>query len=267
MHTLSKRFQQATGVLFMLGAVLVNVPYALLIATFNYPDILREPPSVILTQFAVGGTPLILTWLAFAWVGFPLLLAIVMLQHVMGGDRIPYLWAGTVAGVVGAVVQMIGLLRWVFVVPVLAGAYVDPAAGAAARESAVVAFQVVHQFGGVLLGEHLGQAFTIVWMVVVSLAALRSSLFKPFVGWLGMAAAAIYAMAQFELLATVVPTLPTIPLAGLIGSLLWLLWMIVLGASLLRRRTTEARSPAGFASAVGSRGPWRGTHAQSASKT
>ena len=248
MHASSERFRQVTGVLFILGAVLVNAPYALLIANFNYPDILREPPSVILTQFAAGGTPLILTWLAFAWVGFPLLLAIVMLQHVIGRDQIPYLWAGTVVGAIGAVVQMIGLLRWVFVVPVLAGTYVDPAASAAARESAVVAFQVVHQFGGVLLGEHLGQAFTIVWMVVVSLAALRSSLFKPFVGWLGMAAASIYAMAQFELLATVVATAPTVPWAGLTGSLLWLLWMVVLGVSLLRGRTVEARLPAAFPS-------------------
>ena len=245
MRTSSERFRQATGVLFILGAVLVNVPYALLIANFNYPDILRQPPSVILTQFAAGGTPLILTWLAFAWVGFPLLLAIIMLQRVMGHDKVPYLWAGTIAGVVGAVLQMIGLLRWVFVVPVLAGTYTDPAASAAARESAVVAFQMVHQLGGVLLGEHLGQMFTIFWMLVVSLAALRSRLFKPFAAWLGMAAALIYLLAQTELLGTVVTGIPAIPGAGLIGSLLWLLWMIVLGAFLVRRNAVPDRSSAG----------------------
>ena len=39
------------GLSFILGAFLINVPYFILIATFNYPAILREPTAVILTRF------------------------------------------------------------------------------------------------------------------------------------------------------------------------------------------------------------------------
>jgi len=51
------------------GAVLVNIPYTLLIMNFDYPDILRESTGHILTRYQEGGTGLIFTWLAFAWVG------------------------------------------------------------------------------------------------------------------------------------------------------------------------------------------------------
>ena len=61
-----KQFRQLTGLFFILGAVLVNIPYTLLIINFDYPHILRAPVDQILTQFQAGGSPLIYTWLAFA---------------------------------------------------------------------------------------------------------------------------------------------------------------------------------------------------------
>jgi hypothetical protein len=45
---------------------------------------------------------------------------------------------------------------------VLANNFVT-AVSEATKESNKVAFQTIHQFGGVLLGEHLGQLFTIAW--------------------------------------------------------------------------------------------------------
>ena len=50
-----------TGILFILGAIGVFVPYTILTIIFQYPDILREPAGTILTKFQDGGTPLILT--------------------------------------------------------------------------------------------------------------------------------------------------------------------------------------------------------------
>ncbi len=226
--------RKLTGILFIAGALLVNIPYTLLIMNFNYPDILREPAGTVLTQFQAGGTSLIFTWLAFAWVGIPLFFAIILLQTVLDRADTPYLWSGTVAGIIGVTTQMIGLLRWTFVVPVLAGLYTDPTSSASAKEAAIVVFQAIHQYGGVVLGEHIGQSFTIIWMVLVSVALFRSPLAKPWLGWFGIVAAVVYAAAQMELLATVIPTFPVVPEAGLVGSLLWLAWMIVLGIFLMR---------------------------------
>lgn len=224
-----------TGWFFIAGAVLVNIPYTLLIMNFDYPDILREPAADVLTRFHAGGANLIYTWLAFAWVGLPLLFGIVLLDKAIENDS-PLMQTAKTAGIIGAATQMIGLLRWVFVVPVIANTYTDPSSSKAAKEAALVAFQVVHQYGGVVLGEHLGQAFTILWMALVSAAMFKSNFFKPWLGWFGFAASATYILAQTELLATVVPTMYVVDIAGLAGSLLWLAWMIILGVFLIRAK-------------------------------
>jgi hypothetical protein len=122
------------------------------------------------------------------------------------------------------------------VVPVLARLYTAPEATAATREAVVVVFQAVHQYGGVVLGEHIGQTFTILWMILLSLALLRQGGVPRWLPWVGFVAAGVYAMAQGELLATAIPGFPAWDAAGLVGSLLWLGWLIALGIVLLRQR-------------------------------
>lgn len=78
------------------------------------------------------------------------------------------------------------------------------------------------------------------WMFLICLAILKARLFKPWLGWFGIVAAAIYLMAQTELLNTVMPTIPVVPEAGLIGSLSWLGWMIALGVFLMRAKVVSA---------------------------
>src|SRR3972149_312330 len=119
----SLTISQITGALFILGAVMINIPYMALIANFDYPDILRQPAGEVLAAFAQGGGSLILTWRAFAWTGMPILFARLLPPKALGAEKTPLLSLATAFGVIGAAVQMIGLLRWVFVVPVLAQAY------------------------------------------------------------------------------------------------------------------------------------------------
>ena len=127
-----KHLRQFTGLLFITGAIFVNIPYTLLIMNFNYPDILRQPAGVVLTQFQAGGAGLIFTWLAFAWAGLPLFVGMLLYPRVSGGSRSTLVKAATITGIIAFLVQVIGLLRWVFVVPVLAQMYVNPAASVSA---------------------------------------------------------------------------------------------------------------------------------------
>ena len=230
-----KRTCQTTGSLFIFGAILVNIPYTLLIMNFDYPDILRSPTGEILERFAAGGPSLIWTWLAFAWVGLPILFGILLLPKALEDES----FAGQLAlffGAVGAFVQMVGLLRWPFVVSVLARLYTEPQASAATKEAVAAVFQAVHQYGGVVMGEHIGQSFTILWMVLLSLSLLRNKLFPRWFPVAGFAVAIVYTLAQGELLATAIPSFPVWNPAGLVGSLMWLAWMIALGILLLRMK-------------------------------
>ncbi len=228
-----KRTRQITGVLFILGAILVNIPYTLLIMNFDYPEILREPAGEILERFAAGGPNLVWTWLALAWVGLPILVAVLLLPKAMEDDT-PISRVALYFGAMGAFVQMVGLLRWPFVVSVMARLYTAPEASEAMQEAVAAVFQAVHQYGGVVLGEHIGQAFTILWMVLICMRMFSSNLFSRWLPVAGFVVAFVYALAQGELLATAMPGFPVWDLAGLLGSLLWLAWLIALGIQLLR---------------------------------
>jgi hypothetical protein len=229
-----KQFRQLTGALFILGAILINIPFTLLIMNFDYPDILRKPVGEILTSFQAGGNSLIYTWLAFAWVGLPIVFGTIMLKRVLEKENSAFLETATTIAVIGFIVQMVGLLRWVFVVPIIARLYTDPGTDAATKESLSALFMVVHQYGGVVLGEHIGQIFTIIWSSMISAMIYKSTMFSKWVAWLGWVASTIYLLAQTELLATVIPDFPVLDWAGLYGSLLWLVWVIVLGVYLVK---------------------------------
>lgn len=224
--------EKLTGYLLILGAVGVLVPYTILTLTFNYPDILRAESGVILTEFYRGGAALIFTWLAFALLGLPLLVAYSLIGQKFEPAMPQIKWVTTV-GIVSGVVQIIGLLRWVFVVPVLATEFVNTTS-ASKQEAIEISFKVIHQFAGVLLGEHLGQLFTIAWTVFIAAALLKAGMIPKWLAWWGFIASFIYFLAQAELLATVIPAFPVLDWAGFIGSTLWLLWIILVGVKFIK---------------------------------
>lgn len=220
------------GMLFVVGAIGVFVPYSILTIIFDYPDILRQDPAVILGRFYDAGPNLIYTWLAFALLGMPLVVGYAILGKKMETER-PFVNWITTFGIISGMVQIIGLLRWVFVVPVLARDYAK-ASDPAMQASIINSFKLIHQFGGVLLGEHLGQFFTIVWTVGMSYAMFKAMMIPKWLATFGFVASAIYLLAQAELLATVIPDFPVWEPAGFIGSTLWLLWLIIVGNKLIR---------------------------------
>jgi hypothetical protein len=232
MNTQQRTTNKLIGVLLITGAVALFIPYMMLIDTFSYPDILRQDTAIILSAFHEGGSKLIWTWFAFALTGLPLLPAYILMGESLK-EKSSLVKVATVFGVMGLIVQMIGLLRWTFVVPVLADTYVNTT-DEVTRAAAIVAFKTIHQFAGVLLGEHVGQLFTIIWTVMISIALQQSKAIPRWVSYFAYAASGIYILAQAELFATVMPSFPMWEAAGFLGSSLWLLWMIILGVCYLR---------------------------------
>lgn len=171
-------------------------------------------------------------WFLFAILGFPLLLAYISIGQKLETRFYFVRWA-TALGIISGIVQIIGLLRWTFVVPVLANNFVN-ATNETTRETIKIVFQTMHQFGGVLLGEHLGQLFTIGWTIMIATAFNKLRLFPRWIIWFGYISAGIYLLAQAELFATVIPGFPIWNLAGLIGSTMWLIWLIIVGVKFLK---------------------------------
>jgi hypothetical protein len=237
--------RRVTGWLLVIGAVTFAVAATILSSTFEWPDILREPPEVVLPAFVAGGTSLVWTWFAVAWTYAILLVPILLLPAALGRRDDPVLRAATFVGASSVLLSLIGFLRWVFVVPALADSY---AAGDPTTKAAVAAaWTAQHQFGGALLGEHLGQLLVIGWSITVSVVILRSGVLARWVGWAGLVASVLYLTGQGDILATAVPSFPVWDLGGLLGSTLWGLWVLALGVAVLRariRRPMTAAVPA-----------------------
>lgn len=238
--------RRLTGAGLIALGVGLNIPFAILGATFDYPDILRQPTAEVLQRFHAGGPPLIATWYAFlaAAIGF-IPIAVLVHDSLAPGDgrRAPTaLRLATVAGVGAGLVQALGLIRWVFAVPVLARTFNDPAATEAARASALVAFEGLHQYAGVALGEHLGQLGTAVWVLLIS-ATLRSHAeFPRWQAWLGLASGVLILAGLVEGFATVISFNPgVLGLATPVGYVGFSVWMIAAGVSFLRRPSAAKR--------------------------
>jgi hypothetical protein len=228
--------EKTIGLLLIIGAILLFVPFTILTQIFDYPHVLREDAGVILSKFNTGGSSLIIVWWLFAIVGLPILEAYVLIGQKLESKLSFIRWATTL-GVISGIVQIIGLLRWAFVIPVISDTYVH-SQSEQVREMCKIVFHAVHQYGGVVLGEHIGQLFTIIWTMMISSAIYKLKLMPKWVSAFGYISAFIYLLGQAELFATVISGFPFWNLATMIGSTMWLIWLIIIGIKFLKTNIT-----------------------------
>jgi hypothetical protein len=233
--------RRVTGSSFLVGSIAFAIAATVLSSTFDWPDVLREPASVVLPAFAAGGTSLVWTWFATAWTYAILVVPILLLPAALGRRDDAALRVATYIGATSVVLSLIGFLRWVFVVPALAQSYIT--GNATTQAAADAAWTAQHQFGGALLGEHLGQLMAIGWSATVSIIILRARVLPRWLGIAGLAVSALYLLNQGDILATALAGFPVWDLAGLLGSTTWGLWVAALGVTLLLHRANHSTAP------------------------
>jgi hypothetical protein len=200
----------------------------------------------VLPAFVAGGPGLVWTWFATGWTYAILAVPILLLPAVLGRRDDPALRVATYVGAASVLLSLIGFLRWVFVVPPLAHSFVT--GNPVTRAAVDAAWTAQHQFGGALLGEHLGQLLVIGWSVTLSVIILRTRVLPRWLGATGLAVSATYLLNQGDILATAVPGVPVWDLAGLLGSTGWGLWVAALGVTVMLR---PVRNPSSSTSNAG----------------
>jgi hypothetical protein len=216
-----------TAVLLVVVPIVFNAAFFALQRAFDYPDILRRPTDEILRRFRDGGSGLRRLWYIFA-ASAALFIPVPVLVQGLFPDPPWFLAVGTVFGVLAGIVQVVGLLRWPFVVGGLAEMYLAPDATAAKRDAVSVVFEALHRYAGVAIGEHLGYLFTAIWTILLCLAVVLTGIVGTWVGWLGLPGALMIFCGLFE----EAGWKPAGAITA-IGYVLWSLWLIVFGVSLL----------------------------------
>lgn len=222
------------GVLLIVVPLAFNAAFALLAARFDYPDILRQPTADVLSKFRAGGTPLVLLWWAFALTAVLLAPTVVLLSSAIG-DADPTLLAVTATvGVLAALVQFLGLVRWPFLVPYLARAAADPAASEARREAVDIAFQSFNRYLGVAVGEHLGYALTGAWTTLTGIALTQTAAAPAWIGILGIVIGPVLVLCSLEFVGGHERTgWQLAERLTPITYIAWSLWLIATGIALL----------------------------------
>jgi hypothetical protein len=226
--------QVLTGLLLLLMPVAYNGLYTLLARSFDYPDILRQPTGEVLERFTAGGSRLVLTWWGFAMSAVLLAPTVVLLSATLADADPTVLALAAATGLLAALVQFLGLVRWSFAVPHLARVAADPASSPATLDAVEVTFQTLNRYLGVAVGEHLGYLFTGLWTALAGIALIQSDLLHPLFGIVGLLLAPLFLLGSLEFVG---------PFEArgwkLAGSLVplayigWSVWLLALGIGLL----------------------------------
>lgn len=222
------------GILLIVLPLAYNGLYTLLARSFDYPDILRRPTAEVLERFTAGGSRLILTWWAFAMSAVLLAPTAVLVSATLAGADPTLLTVATAIGLLAALVQFLGLIRWPFAVPHLAREMADPSSSASKKDAVDVIFQTLNRYLGVAVGEHLGYMFTGLWTGLVGIAVIQSDLLHAAFGIIGLVLAPLFLVGSMEFVGAnerdgwkFAGTLVPIAYIG------WSLWLLAVGIALL----------------------------------
>ena len=222
------------GVLLIAVPLAFNAAFALLAARFDYPDILRQSTADVLRKFQAGGTPLVLLWWAFALTALLLAPTVVLLSSAIADADPTLLTVTTTVGVLAALVQLLGLVRWPFLVPYLARAAADPDASEARREAVDIVFQSFNRYLGVAVGEHLGYALTGAWTTLSGIALTQTAAAPAWIGILGILIGPVLMLCSLEFVGAHERTgWKLAERLTPITYIAWSLWLIATGIALL----------------------------------
>lgn len=220
MDTHDHNHARRAGTALALAAVLAIAGFTVLGSIFEYPQILGEPTTDILALFREHQGA-VMTWF--------LVLAVSAAMLAPAGVWIGRTATGTLGqwiagvGIAAAAVQVIGLQRWVTLVPRISQDALDPSKQTTAEDH----FRLWHLLLGKAIGETLGYALTAVFTVLVVIALRRSVL--P--SWLAVSG---YLAAGLIATGVVIPIIAAASITNFVGYVLWCAWLLAVSVTLLR---------------------------------
>lgn len=146
--------------------LLMLTAYFGLVAVFDFPDILRRDPAVILQKFRDRRAWVQGLYAAFTWSQVAFVCLVLALRERLGDPNAPLLRAATFLGVLAGFSQAVGFARWPFAVGSLADRYEQ------APEITLTVLDTLHNFAGVAVGEHLFFCFEALWAIATGMHLL-----------------------------------------------------------------------------------------------
>ena len=230
MDSIDRSTARKAGAALALASALAIAGFTVLGSVFEYPQILEEPTADILALFREHQGS-VTTWFFVLVLSAALMApAGIWLGRIAGGTLGRWI-AGV--GIAAATVQVVGLQRWVTLVPGISRDALAPSQRASAEDR----FELWHNLLGKAIGETLGYALTATFTVLVVIA-LRRTVLPAWLGYIGYAAAVLIATG------VVIPVLEPASLTNFAGYVAWCAWLLAVAVVLFR---VKDRQPAAVA--------------------
>lgn len=235
-----KNLYRWAAALLLIEAFLIFVPTFVLGTAINWPASLDEPASVNLPLILEQWDAVLLgygVYLIYSIVFLPV--ALLTAQAVSNGNesQSTLLKIATGFAVASTVSRVLGIVRWLFPMPVLARLYTDPAATDATRETISITYDMLNAYAGTV-GEWLGVSlFAALWATLVGVYILRTAFVPRWLGVFGLvAAAALYSL---------LPEVAGIDMGAMtvISVVVLHIWFMALAGVLLWRSRMSAPEP------------------------
>lgn len=230
MH-LNRSFRYSAFVLLLIEFSLIFAVLAILGAAINWPASLDEPASVNL--------PLILAQATGVKLGYSLYLlysvliipvAFVITRLVAGGSQPTMLLHIANGFAIGsAVLRVLGIIRWLIPMPILARIYTDPATSPATREAVAAMYDMLNAYAG-SIGEVLGVGFfAALWVGMTAFVILRDGTLPRWIGGYGLLCAAALTAGLLEIIDVDAGALLSVNV-----TMLHFWWLLIAGVLLFR---------------------------------
>jgi hypothetical protein len=225
--------RRQAAIFLIIEFVLIFAPLIILGASINWPASLDEPASVNL--------PLILDQYVAMMTGYSIYLVYSLLFWPMAyltGRAIVISDTGntifrvaTGFAVLSTLARALGIVRWLFAMPVLARLYTNPAATENLKNNISMVYEMLNAYAGGI-GELLGVSlFASIWLVLISILLLRSSHWPSWLGYFGLIVAASLLFNLLEMIGIDMGAMITV------SETLQHFWMLTTAIVFLRKKT------------------------------
>jgi hypothetical protein len=196
-----KKASITAALLLVLEVVLMLVPFMILQSVFEFPDILRKPASEVFELYSSRQsiiTPAYYFFMLSGLILIPLSIAMHRTLQSSSESNNLLLRISTGFGIGAGIAQILGFIRWPFLMPYLADTYVSAASTTATKEAITVVYESFNRYAGMAVGEHLGWVLLGLWLMGISAVQLHSKIFRSWVGLLGLLSGALLLISAFE---------------------------------------------------------------------
>ena len=194
--------RRQAAIFLIIEFLLIFAPLIILGAAINWPTSLDEPASVnlplILEQYMAMMTGYFI-YLVYSLLFWPMAY-LTGRAIVIGATENTLFRVASGFAALSTLARTLGIVRWLFAMPVLARMYINPATTENFKENISIVYEMLNAYAGGI-GELLGVSlFASIWLVLMSILLIRSSHWPNWLGYFGLIVAASLLLNLFEMI-------------------------------------------------------------------